>query len=507
MAEKMDDMPIKSIKELPALAGQSVTLRGWLYGKRSGGKVVFLLVRDGTGLCQCVVSAATPAAWDVARELTQECSLQVSGRVRADMRAPGGVELEVTAVHLIGGADDYPVSRKPHGVDFLLNHRHLWLRTPRQAAILRIRHTLIQAIRRFFDEHDFTLVDTPLLVPGAAEGAATLFPVRYFDEAEAVYLAQTGQLYLESAAMALGRVYCFGPTFRAEKSKTRRHLAEFWMVEPEIAFAELPDLVEWAEAFIIYLVQAVMAERRPELMELGRDVDRLAAIQAPFPRLTYTEAVELLRSTEVHEELQAEWAADRQRLTRLREDLVEQEAQRAQARKRWQQEKWDRSIHDLREEIRALDEDLRTRPQHIEGARHFTWGADLGGDEETILSRRFDRPLIITEYPRGVKAFYMKPHPDDPRRVLNLDVLAPEGYGEIIGGSQREDNLSALKKRIAEEGMDPAPYQWYLDLRRYGSVPHGGFGLGVERTVAWICGLRHIRETIPFPRMMGRMTP
>ncbi len=501
----MTNYTMTTIAQLSAYVGRPVALRGWLYGKRSGGKVVFLLVRDGTGGCQCVVSADAGAAFTAAQALTQESSLHIHGMVRADERAPGGYELEVAGVTPVGDAVDYPITRKPHGVDFLMNHRHLWLRTPRQAAILRVRHVLIQAMRRFFDERGFTLVDTPILTPGAAEGAGTLFSVDYFEDE--VYLAQTGQLYLESAAMALGRVYCFGPTFRAEKSKTRRHLAEFWMVEPEIAYAELPDLVQWAEAFIVYLVEAALTHCRPELALLERDCTRLEAVKAPFPRVTYSEAVDLLHSDVIHEELQQAWAADRRQFEAWRARLETLEAERATARKSWQQEKLDRAIHALREDIRTLEESLRARPHYIEAARNFTWGTDLGGDEETILSRHFERPLVITEYPRAVKAFYMKPHPDDPRLVLNCDVLAPEGYGEIIGGSQREEDLDALVSRMQQEGMDLAPYEWYLDLRRYGTVPHGGFGLGVERTVAWICGLRHIRETIPFPRMMGRMTP
>lgn len=501
----MTNYSTTTIAQLSAYAGRPVTLRGWLYGKRSGGNIAFLLVRDGTGLCQCVVSADAQDAFAVAQTLTQESSVHVHGTVRADARAPGGFELDVTALTLIGAARDYPITRKPHGVDFLMNHRHLWLRTPRQTAILRVRHVLIQAMRRFFDERGFTLIDTPILTPGAAEGAGTLFSVDYFDDE--VYLAQTGQLYLESAAMALGRVYCFGPTFRAEKSKTRRHLAEFWMVEPEIAYAELPDLVQWAEAFIVYLVEAALTHCRSELAVLERDCAPLEAVKAPFPCITYSEAVELLHSDAVHDRLQQEWAADRKQLAAGRAQLEELEAQRAAARKNWQQEKLERAIHPLREDIRLLEESLRSRSQHIQAARDFPWGADLGGDEETILSRHFDRPLVVTEYPREVKAFYMKPHPDDPRCVLNCDVLAPEGYGEIVGGSQREEDLDALIARMQQEGMDLAPYEWYLDLRRYGTVPHGGFGLGVERTVAWICGLRHIRETIPFPRMMGRMTP
>lgn len=493
------------IRELHQHDAQVVTLRGWLYGKRSGGKVVFLLVRDGTGLCQCVVSAEQETAFTNAETLGQESSLTVTGSVRADARSPGGYELQVSGVDPIQAVNDYPITRKAHGVDFLMNRRHLWLRAPRQTAILRVRHRLIRAIRDYFDANGFTLIDTPILSPGAAEGAGSLFPVNYFDEE--VYLAQTGQLYLESAALALGKVYCFGPTFRAEKSKTRRHLAEFWMVEPEWAFAELPDLMTLAEDFLVSIAQAVRTDCETDLRALDRDLAALDAIQAPFPRITYGEAVDLLHSDDVHERLLNELEADRCRLKAGQEELAKAEAERATATKRWKQEKLDQQIHALREHLRELEMDLQNRPKHIEDARHFAWGHDLGGDEETIISRHFDRPVIITEYPREVKAFYMKAKPGDPRVVLNMDVIAPEGYGEIIGGSQREDDLDRLVARMQEEDMKPEAYAWYLDLRRYGSVPHGGFGLGLERTVAWLCGLKHIRETIPFPRLMGRMTP
>ncbi len=495
-----------AIRDLKAHAGAAVRLRGWLYGKRSSGKIAFLLVRDGTGLCQCVVEAARAEAFAAAGTLAQEASLELEGEVRLDERAPGGAEITATAVRVLQApGSDYPISRKAHGVDFLMNHRHLWLRSPRQVSILRVRHTLIREARAFFDEGGFTLVDTPILSPGAAEGAGTLFEVDYFGEP--VSLAQTGQLYLEAAAMALGQVYCFGPTFRAEKSKTRRHLTEFWMIEPEVAFAELPELMDLAEGLVCRLVRAALERHRDDLAALGRDPAPLEVVRAPFPRLTYTEAVDLLHDEALHARLQAELEADR---ARLREDaarLEDLERQRAGARKKWQQEKLDREVAALREDLAERQAELENRPAHIEGARGFRWGDDLGGDEETMLTRQFDRPVIVTRYPREAKAFYMKPSPDDPRVVLNMDVLAPEGYGEIIGGSQREDDLDALTARMDAEGMPRGPYEWYLDLRRYGSVPHGGFGLGIERTVAWICGLRHIRETIPFPRLMGRIYP
>ncbi len=493
------------IRDLKAHDGREVSILGWLQGRRSSGKIAFLLVRDGTGTVQCVVEAARAEAFRSATEIGLESSMRIRGTVRLDERAQGGAELAVTAVEVVQNVADYPIARKEHGVDFLMSHRHLWLRSPRQCAILRIRDTLIRSIQAFFAERGFVRIDTPILSPGAAEGAGTLFPVDYFGEK--VFLAQTGQLYLEAAAMALGRVYCFGPTFRAEKSKTRRHLTEFWMLEPEVAWAELPDLMDLAEGLVCRLVADVLAGHQADLALLGRDTTALERIAPPFPRITYSEAVERLRSPATHELLRSALEADRKRLAGGQARLADLEGQLAAAKKGWQQEKLAREIADLRETVRDLGQEIENRPAHIEGARTFEWGRDLGGDEETILTRLFDRPILVSRYPRGVKAFYMKADPADPRVVLNVDMLAPEGYGEIIGGSQREDRLEALQERLREEAMDPAPYEWYLDLRRYGTVPHGGFGLGLERTIAWICGLRHIRETIPFPRLMGRIYP
>lgn len=496
---------IVTISSLITRIGEEVTIRGWVHGRRTGGKIVFLLVRDGTGVVQCVVEAAQERVFPVAAEIGHESSLRVRGRVRADARAPGGVELAVTDMEIVQAVTDYPIARKEHGVDFLLRHRHLWLRSPRQCAILRIRDTLIRAIHEWFAQRGFVRVDTPILAPGAAEGAATLFPVEYFGET--VYLAQTGQLYLEAAALALGRVYCFGPTFRAEKSKTRRHLTEFWMVEPEVAWAELDDLLELAEGLVSALVRRVLQDHRTDLALLGRDVAPLEQTVPPFPRITYTDAVRLLCSDDTRRRIREEIERDRERLAAFRERLNERERELTTVRKGWAQDRLAREVGELREEIAHLAQEVEQQAARIESAARLEWGQDLGGDEETILSRLFDRPVMVTHYPRSVKAFYMKPAPEDPRVVLNVDVLAPEGYGEIIGGSQREDRLDALLERMREENLDPAAYEWYLDLRRYGSVPHGGFGLGVERLIAWICGLRHIREAIPFPRLMGRLYP
>lgn len=493
------------IRDLTRHGGETVRLRGWVYGKRGSGKLIFLLIRDGTGQAQCVVEAAHADAFAAAEAATLESSIVVEGEVRLDPRAPGGAELAVRRADIAHRAEDYPIARKEHGIDFLLSNRHLWLRSPRQCAILRIRDTIFRAITDFFHDRGFLRVDTPILSPGAAEGAGTLFSVDYFGET--VHLAQTGQLYLEAAAMALGRVYCFGPTFRAEKSKTRRHLTEFWMLEPEVAWAELPELMDLGEALVCRLVSSVLASHREDLALLGRDPAPLEAIQPPFPRISYSEAVDLLKRPDHHARWEAELESARASLEEMHRELKDLESRKQAATKTWQKEKLEQQMAACREGIDELEADIRHQPARIAGAKAFTWGHDLGGDEETLLTRLFDRPIIVSRYPREVKAFYMKPAPDDPRVVLNMDMLAPEGYGEIIGGSQREDDLEALQSRLKAEQLDPEPYEWYLDLRRYGTVPHGGFGLGLERTIAWMCGLKHIRETIPFPRLMGRIYP
>jgi asparaginyl-tRNA synthetase len=500
-----DNAPIATIRDLPACTGQAVTLRGWLYGKRTGGKVAFLLVRDGTGLCQCVVEAAVPEAFQAATEATQESSLVLSGTVRVEPRAPGGAEVAVTALWLLQKAAEYPISRKSHGIDFLMTHRHLWFRSQRPTALLRIRHTVIKAIREFFDRNGYTLVDMPILMPGAGEDRQSLFPVEYFGEK--MFLTQTGQLYLESACMALGKVYCFGPTFRAEKSKTRRHLAEFWMVEPEIAFAELEDVMAVAEDMVCATVQAVLAANREDLAVLGRDVAGLEKIVKPFPRITYSAAAEMLRSADVKAWLERELERDTQQLQTWIAEAEQAEKALAAAKKGWQQDQFEGKLRELRENIQDLEQDLKARPEHIRLAQSFEWGKDLGGSDETILSRQFERPVFVTEYPREAKAFYMKVAPADQRVVRNFDLLAPDGYGEIIGGSQREDDLAVIEESLRAKGLAPEDYAWYMDLRKYGSVPHGGYGLGIERALTWICGLKHVRETIPFPRTMGRVYP
>jgi len=428
------------VRNVSAFVGQQVTIAGWLYNLRTSGKIIFLLIRDGTGLIQAVVvkNAVSPEVFERAQKLTQESSLQLTGRLRADQRAPGGFELEVSALEifqLVPVDNPYPITPKEHGVEFLMDHRHLWLRSTRQRAILGVRHEIIRAARDFFDDRGFTLVDTPILTPSACEGTTTLFEVNYFGDK--AYLTQSGQLYNEAAAMAVGKTYCFGPTFRAEKSKTRRHLTEFWMVEPEVAFAGLDDICNLAEELVAFVVKRVLERRRSELQTLQRKIENLERISLPFPRLSYDDAVKFLQ----------------------------------------------------------------------EKGSEIRWGGDFGGTDETLISERYDRPVLVTRYPSEVKAFYMAPDPQRPEVALCVDLLAPEGYGEIIGGGERLADYDLLLRRIEEAKLPRQAFEWYLDLRRYGTVQHAGFGMGIERVVAWICGLEHVRETIPFPRMLYRLAP
>ena len=426
------------INELSRHVGEEVTLKGWIYNKRSSGKVKFLILRDGTGYLQCIVfkGNVSPEVFELADSLAQEASFEVTGIVKEEPRAVGGYELDATDVKLISESVDYPITPKEHGIEFLIDHRHLWLRSKKQVAIMKIRHRIAKAIRDFFDERGFTLFDPPIITPNASEGTSTLFEMEYFDLGKA-YLTQSGQLYAEAGALALGKVYTFGPTFRAEKSKTRRHLTEFWMVEPEMAFYDLDDDMDLAEEFIEYIVQSVLKDRKAELEILERDISKLENIKRPFPRLSYDEAVKILHDNEIE----------------------------------------------------------------------FEWGNDFGAADETMISSKFDKPVMVHRYPAEVKAFYMKRDPENEKVALAVDVLAPEGYGEIIGGSQREDDYETLVERIKEHNLPLDFFKWYLDLRKYGSVPHSGFGLGLERTVTWICGIEHVRETIPFPRMIYRNTP
>jgi asparaginyl-tRNA synthetase len=426
------------IDAVQAFEGQNVTVCGWLTHKRSSGRIRFLVVRDGTGLIQATLikGETSDEAFALHSELTQETSLAVKGRVRKETRATGGYEIQVSEIEVIQMAEPFPISPKEHGVGFLMDHRHLWLRSSRQWAILRIRHTIIRAARQFFDNEGFTLLDAPILTPSSCEGTSTLFETDYFGDRRA-FLSQSGQLYMEAGAMAFGKVYCCGPTFRAEKSKTRRHLTEFWMIEPEVAFADLAAIMELAEDFVVHIVRAVLEACRPELAVIERDPQRLHNVSPPFPVISYDEAVKILQ----------------------------------------------------------------------DAGEDFRWGEDFGGSHETIISSRFEKPVLIHRYPAQTKAFYMKNDPDRPQLALCVDMLAPEGYGEIIGGGQREDNPEVLRGKIDKAELPADTFKWYLDLRHYGSAPHAGFGLGIERAVAWICGLEHVRETIPFPRLLDRLYP
>ncbi len=433
--------PRVRIQDAGAHSGESVEIAGWLYNLRKSGKIVFPLLRDGTGIMQCVVVKANldEALFEELKNLTQESSLILRGKIRAEQRAPGGFEMDVEGAEIVQRvpeSDPYPITPKEHGTDFLMDHRHLWLRSKRQHAIIRVRAEVIKAVRDYFDSHGFTLVDTPIFTPAACEGTTTLFEVNYFDD-EKVYLTQSGQLYNEATALAFGKTYCFGPTFRAEKSKTRRHLTEFWMVEPEMAYATLEDVKQVAEELVVFVVGRVLENRRPELADLERDVSKLEAVKAPFPRMSYDDAVLALQKK----------------------------------------------------------------------GSEIQWGGDFGGTDETLITEGLDRPLMVDRYPTQVKAFYFQPDDDRPELALGVDVIAPEGYGEIIGGGQRIHDLDLLLKRLEEHNLPKEAFNWYVDLRKYGSVPHGGFGMGIERFVAWMCGLEHIRETIAFPRMLYRTRP
>ncbi|HEY2962435.1 MAG TPA: asparagine--tRNA ligase [Pyrinomonadaceae bacterium] len=432
------------INQLAQHEGQDVVLKGWLYNMRSSGKILFPQLRDGTGVVQCVVlkNAVDPELWEAFKAMGQESALVIKGSVRADSRAPGGFEIDVNGGEVLQLVHDYPITPKEHGTEFLMDHRHLWLRSRRQHAVLKVRHTVVQAVRNFLDNDGFTLADSPIFTPAACEGTTTLFEVDYF-EGEKAYLTQSGQLYNEATAAALGKTYCFGPTFRAEKSKTRRHLTEFWMVEPEMAYATLDDVMSLSERMLSYIAARVLEDRKEELKVLERDTSKLESIVAPFPRVHYDDAVKMLV------------------------DGFEKGALEAK----------------------------------------FEWGGDFGAPDETYISSQFDKPVMVHHYPAAVKAFYMARDPERSELALGVDVLAPEGYGEVIGGGERATSLEFLKEQIALHDLPQEAFEWYLDLRRYGSVPHGGFGMGIERCTAWMCGIEHIRETIPFPRMIYRIRP
>lgn len=500
-------MSLTSINNLSNHNEQTVTLKGWIYNIRSSKAIHFLEVRDGTGLCQCIVAAddVSDDVFEAAGNLKQESSLEISGKIVKDDRSVGGYELHATDLKVIQIAENYPITPKEHGVEFLMENRHLWLRSQRQWAAMQVRNTIQFAIHRFFQKEGFIQMDAPIFTGNAAEGTTTLFETDYFDEK--AYLTQSGQLYGEAMAMAHGKIYTFGPTFRAEKSKTRRHLTEFWMIEPEMAFYDLAMNMDLAEAFVQFIVKTVLDENKPELDILERDTTYLEnAANETFKRISYSDAVDQLKSKETADLLDRMEAERKTELTAINEEEEQIKKEHGSAKK-WRKAQIDQRIKEIHTRIDQIEEDLRNIPVWKESAANFEWGADFGGSDETILTMQYDTPLMIHRYPAEVKAFYMKRDPENDKLALALDVLAPEGYGEIIGGSEREDDLDVLKKRIAEHELPEDLFSWYLDLRRYGSVPHAGFGLGLERTVAWICGLSHVRETIPFPRMLGRLRP
>ncbi|MFW5972800.1 MAG: amino acid--tRNA ligase-related protein [Bacteroidota bacterium] len=494
------------ISDLSAHVGEKVTVKGWLYNKRSSKGLHFLILRDGTGLAQCVVpeDSTDGATWEAAEAATQESAIAVQGVVRADERQVGGYEVQVERAELLSSADDYPITPKEHGVEFLMNHRHLWLRSRRPWATMRIRNRIIMSIHAFFQEQGFIQMDAPILTGNAVEGTSTLFELDYFDEK--AYLTQSGQLHGEAMAMAFGKIYTFGPTFRAEKSKTRRHLTEFWMIEPEMAFYDLDMNMELAENFLSRIASDVLEHCREELGVLGRDPAPLEAIRPPFPRISYSDAVELLRSDETAALLDDRIAALKSEQDAIRAEAEENRRHYGQAKKHVKRRIDAREI-EINQRLDDIEEALRNLPGWKDSARNFEWGNDFGGSDETVLTWHFDRPIIVHRYPAAVKAFYMKRDPEDDRLALGMDVLAPEGYGEVVGGGERATNLAFLEKQVDEHGLPPEVFDWYFDLRKYGSVPHAGFGLGLERTVAWMCGITHIRETIPFPRLMGRLHP
>lgn len=494
------------ISQLANNVGKEVTLKGWVFNKRSSKSLEFIILRDGTGLCQCIVDAGSVSehVWEKSRELTQESSLELSGTVHADERSIGGYEIHVTNIEVIQVTQEYPITPKEHGVEFLMENRHLWLRSKRQWAIMRIRNQIVFSIHQFFQNRGFLQLDPPIFTGNAAEGTTTLFETDYFDEK--AYLTQSGQLYAEALAMAHGLVYTFGPTFRAEKSKTRRHLTEFWMIEPEMAFYDMDMDMQLAEDLLTHIVQQVLDKCAAELEILERNISALQKVTGPFPRISYTDAIDLLKSEKTMEMLNHMEVNRIKEKARIEAERAELEKEFGQAKK-YRKTQIESRIRDINNRLEEIEEDLRNIPVWRDSAKNRQWGEDLGGSDETLLTLQFDKPVIVHNYPAEVKAFYMKRNPDDSKLALAMDILAPEGYGEIIGGSQREDDLDELLKRIEEHQLPEESFKWYLDLRRYGSVPHSGFGLGLERTVAWICGLKHVRETIPFPRMLGRLYP
>ena len=495
-----------AIESLSKHLGEEVTLRGWLYNKRSSKGLHFVVLRDGTGLCQCVVNEeqVDATSWEAASDATQESSLELKGTIRADERQVGGIEMQVTSVRMYHKAEEYPITPKEHGVDFLMNNRHLWLRSRRQWAILRIRNRVVMSIHQFFQERGFLQTDAPILTGTAVEGTSTLFEMEYFGRP--AYLTQSGQLHGEAMAMAFGKIYTFGPTFRAEKSKTRRHLTEFWMIEPEMAFYDLEATMELAEEMLSRIVSDALRDCQTELEVLERDQEPLKRSIGTYPRVTYSEAVDIL-----HSQKTADMVRDKIKATEEEKVALEAEREAGKAAygqaKKWEKRKIDAREIEITVRLNDIDEELRNLPKWLESAQNFEWGTDFGGSDETLITWHYDRPIIVHRFPHEFKAFYMKRDPEDDRLALGMDVLAPEGYGEIVGGGERATDLEFLQAQVRKHGLPEEAFTWYFDLRRYGSVPHAGYGLGLERTVTWICGIHHLRETIPFARTLDRLYP
>lgn len=499
-------MVYTTIDKLTSYEDKAVQLKGWLYNKRGSKSLQFLVLRDGSGMVQCVVNQeeVNASSWEIAEGLGQESAVEIHGTVSIDERQIGGVEVQVSELKLIGASEDYPITPKSHGIDFLMNNRHLWLRSRRQWAILRIRNQIIMAIHRFFQNRGFIQADAPILTGNAVEGTSTLFEIDYFGDP--AYLTQSGQLYGEAMAMAMGKIYTFGPTFRAEKSKTRRHLTEFWMIEPEMAFYDLEMNMELAEEFLAAIVEGVLANCREELEVVGRDVSLLEKIKTPFPRLHYSDAVDLLKSDKTFNMVNEEIAALEEEGPQLKEELAANQKRYGQAKK-GEKRRIDARAIEINQRLEDIEEQLRNLPKWRDSARNFEWGNDFGGSDETLITRHYDQPIIVHRFPAVIKAFYMKRDPEDDRLALGMDVLAPEGYGEIIGGGERATDLAFLESQVKAHNLPAEVFNWYFDLRKFGSVPHSGFGLGLERAVTWICGIQHVRETIPFPRLLGRLHP
>lgn len=502
------------IKELSKNIGKEAKLQGWVANKRSGKGIVFIVLRDGSGFCQCVISQdqVGDEIFNTAESLQLESSISLSGNVVADEKQVGGVELQVKNLELIGKSENYPISKKEHGIEFLIDKRHLWLRSTRQWAIMQIRNTIIFSIHEYFQKEGFILMDAPIFTGNACEGTSTLFETDFYGEP--AYLSQSGQLYGEAMAMAMGRIYTFGPTFRAEKSKTRRHLSEFWMIEPEMAFYDIFQNMDCIEGMIHAIIKNVLEKNQEELKLIGRDTSVLESSQKTFPRLTYDEAVEIIQGKKdvngVNSivSLEEELAFFENKLIEIDSEIADREQKIKAGNLKKGEINFNQSkIDSLKNDKAEVEENLRNIPQWIHSAKNFEYGNDFGGSDETVITRLFDSPIMVYDWPHQVKAFYLKRNPENPKFARGVDVLAPEGYGEIVGGGERETNAELLTEKIKEHELPMEAFEWYLDLRRYGSVPHSGFGLGLERMVTWICKLKHVRESIPFPRMYGRLTP